>query len=248
MSYYLRPCQIFNCLSPRPSQPVLQPRLCWRFLAFRHLLECHTVTLSLRSSNYHQRLSQWILWLSLRRDNLAPSWPVNLSVPPWLLPPSAPPDTLTLSTPLGSLIPWSVVTPPLSRTCRSSAILHSTTAAAGSSFPSGKSQSSITPTSPLSSGTLAPPQTLVTAASPRPPVPAMLLWSIGSPSAPWDPSAPSPSLIPQLTSASTPPWLLPPSTSLCAVVSGLWVCALGHLPSSPPGSLVVARMSPFLHF
>ncbi|CAM4623613.1 unnamed protein product [Leuciscus chuanchicus] len=54
---------------------------------------------------------------------------------------------------------------------------------------------------------LAPPQTIVTVASPRPPVPAMPLVFIGSPFAPWDPSALPPSVIPQLTLAFTPPCL-----------------------------------------
>ncbi|CAM4661711.1 unnamed protein product [Leuciscus chuanchicus] len=87
------------------------------------------------------------------------------------------------------------------------------TAAAGSSFPLVSPLSSITLPPPQPSGSLAPPSTFVAVASP--PAPAMLLDYIGS--VPEDPSATSPSVFPQFSSASTPPGLLPPSS----LISGL---------------------------
>ncbi|ROL46618.1 hypothetical protein DPX16_7458 [Anabarilius grahami] len=89
------------------------------------------------------------------------------------------------------------------------------------------------PASPLSSDTPASPQMLVAAASPRFPVPATSLSSIGPPSAPSDSTAQSSSVVPQMPSATTTPsWLLPPSTPPWAVSTGeLGVCAIGLLPS-----------------
>ncbi len=54
-------------------------------------------------------------------DPFPPPRPVNLSALPGLLPPSAQPETLGLTTQLGSLVPpappWSVVPLPVRRTC-----------------------------------------------------------------------------------------------------------------------------------
>ncbi|ROL51870.1 hypothetical protein DPX16_19389 [Anabarilius grahami] len=79
---------------------------------------------------------------------------VNLSALSWLLPPSAPPDTIVLTAPPGSLVPpaqpWSDFTLPTPRTYKPSAVLHLST-------PSTPSGSTFPPASPQSSGTLAPP-------------------------------------------------------------------------------------------
>ncbi|ROL43656.1 hypothetical protein DPX16_2894 [Anabarilius grahami] len=182
--------------------------------------------------------------LTQASDLFAPSRPIDLSAPPWLLPPSAPPETLCLAAPPGSLVPpappWPVVTLLPPRTCGPSAALCSSThlAAAGSSFPSASPLSFVTPALPQPSDTLAAPPPLAAVASPRSPVPAMSLVSIGSLSAPMDPSASSPAVVPQLLSATTPSWLLLPSTPPWAVGTvWLWVCASGLLPPLPPGDL-----------
>ncbi|CAM4714354.1 unnamed protein product [Leuciscus chuanchicus] len=96
--------------------------------------------------------------------------------------------------------------------CGPSAALHPSTptAAVGSSFPSVSPLSFITPSPPQPSGTLASLSTFVGTASPWPPVPAMSLDFLGSPSVPVGTSASSPLILPQLSSASIPSWLLPP--------------------------------------
>ncbi|ROL46817.1 hypothetical protein DPX16_1454 [Anabarilius grahami] len=131
-------------------------------------------------------------------ERLTPSQLVNLAPPPWLLPPSVPPDPLSLSTQPGSLVPVapprSVVRPPSPQTCGSSAMLRNSTpaAAAGSSSPVDLLWSTVTLASSQSSGTLAPPLTVINTTTPRPLMPATSLYSIGSPSEPRDPSAPPP--------------------------------------------------------
>ncbi|KAI2644179.1 Filamentous hemagglutinin [Labeo rohita] len=159
-------------------------------------------------------------------DPLVPPLPIDLLTPPWLLPPPAPPETLTLTAPLDSLVPpappRSVVNLPMPLTCEPFAVLRlsTPTASAGSFLPLTLPQSSVTPAPPQSLGTQAPPRMLITAAPPKPPASAVLPNSIGSPSSPWDPlrSALSPSVIPQMSLATPPPWLLPPSMPPWAVV------------------------------
>ncbi|ROL27921.1 hypothetical protein DPX16_11051 [Anabarilius grahami] len=152
---------------------------------------------------------------ALASDRLGPSiCRLHLGSSPLQLPP---PDTLGLTAPPGSLVPpappWSVVTPPSPRTCGPSARLCSSTptAAAGSSFIF-RSASVLHHNDIFSVLGYSDPQIIVATTSPRPPVPEMSLFSIGSPSAPWNQLAPPPSVVPQLMPASTPHWLLPPST------------------------------------
>ncbi|XDV39846.1 hypothetical protein PO909_009028 [Leuciscus waleckii] len=76
----------------------------------------------------------------------------------------------------------------------------------GSVFPPGPPRASVPLASPQSFGILALPQMLVTAALPRSPEPLMLRGFIGSSAPP--PSASSPSFVPLVLSAKTPPWLL----------------------------------------
>ncbi|XP_056123863.1 uncharacterized protein LOC130102021 [Rhinichthys klamathensis goyatoka] len=152
-----------------------------------------------------------------------PSRPVDLPALSWLLPPTPPPETLEPSAAAGSLVlpapPWSVVTLSSPRTYGLSATLRPSTpsATAGSSFSSASPLSSVTPPPPLLSGTLAPPPVLVAAMSPGSPRPGSSLESTGSPAAPMDPATMSPSVIPQLPSASSPPGLFHPSTLPWAV-------------------------------
>ncbi|XP_059378448.1 proline-rich protein 36-like [Carassius carassius] len=183
-----------------------------------------------------------LLALPLASDPFPPPRPVDHSVPPWLLPPSAPPETLGLTTSLGSVVPpappWSDIPLPVPRTYEPSAVicLSTPTASAGSSFPTAPFQSLVTPAQPYSSGTQAPPQMLVATAPPRSSVPALSLGSINSPSLPWDPliSALSPSVVLEMLSAMrTTPWLLPPSTPPWGVIHAvLWGCNIRpQLPS-----------------
>ncbi len=80
-------------------------------------------------------------------DHFSPSRPIDLSAPPWLLPPSGPPETFSIAAPLGSIVPpvppWSGIILLLPRTCGPSVVLRPSTptATAGSTFPSGTPRS-----------------------------------------------------------------------------------------------------------
>ncbi|XDV39127.1 hypothetical protein PO909_008410 [Leuciscus waleckii] len=81
-------------------------------------------------------------------DSVTTTRPVDLSAPPWLLPPSAPPDTIALMVPLvPPAPPWSDITLPAPRTTEPSAALRLST-------PSAPPWRSVPPAPLQSSGTL----------------------------------------------------------------------------------------------
>ncbi|ROJ70136.1 hypothetical protein DPX16_13857 [Anabarilius grahami] len=180
---------------------------------------------------------------------IAPSRPVDLPAPSRLRPSTVPPETLRLTAPPVSLVwpapPWSVIPPLPQRTYKTSFTLHPSTPSAteGSSFPSDLPLSSVEPTSPQPSGSPAPPPLIVARTSPRSPRPATSWEFASSPSAPRNPFAESPPVVPQMPSVrSTASGLRPSSTRRWTVGSGeLWVCASGH-PPTPPGD----RRPPFI--
>lgn len=120
-----------------------------------------------------------------------------------------------------------------------------------SSFPSAPPVSWVTPAPPQSSGTLTPTQKLIAVTPPRSPVPAVSLCTIGSLSAPWDPSAPSLSVISRMPSATvTTQWLLPLSRGglqprWAVIPALLWVCVSRQVSSSTLGVLSSSCHHPF---
>lgn len=90
--------------SPAPTMTRHSKSLfCWMPAALRLPRKRLAVTPSRRSCNHQPRPNKRILWLRLRP--LIPSLHLGLSAKSWILPPSAPAETLNLAASPGSLVP-----------------------------------------------------------------------------------------------------------------------------------------------
>ncbi|ROL55360.1 hypothetical protein DPX16_4828 [Anabarilius grahami] len=160
----------------------------------------------------------------------------------------APPKTLSLMAPPGSLVPPA----PLGQS--SYHFRHGLTGHPLHFVPpslrlqqvpsSHRNCLSLTPPSSQPLGTMAPPTMLVATISPGSPAPAMSFSSLDHKFAPVDPPALSLLVIAQMFSGKpATSWLLPPSPPPWTVGSGkLWVCAIG---TPPPSSSLNLRMTEY---